>query len=96
MLPDGAGAYLLTARMLFRREYLPVAQADRGEGRLRLSRGCRWRMRLLGEIALAGNHMDEAIAEFEKERKANPLEPSVYDRLGDAYGRAGRYDEAQR
>lgn len=93
-VPDGAGAYLLTARMLFRREYLPVAQAD-AEKAAALEPGLPLAHALLGEIALAGNHMDEAIAEFEKERKANPLEPSVYDRLGDAYGRAGRYDEAR-
>lgn len=43
-----------------------------------------------------GNHLDEAIAELEKERAHNPLEGSVYDRLGDAYVRAGKFDEAQR
>jgi predicted Zn-dependent protease len=92
--PDGASAYLLAARMLLRREYLPVAQGF-AEKALTLQPGLPLAHALLGEIALAGNHLDEAIAEFEKERAANPLEPSVYDRLGDAYGRAARYDEAQ-
>ena len=50
---------------------------------------------LLGEVALAGEHLDEAIAEFEKERIRNPLDGSVYDRLGDAYTREGDYTKAQ-
>jgi predicted Zn-dependent protease len=95
MAPDGAPAYLLAARMLLRREYLPVAK-EFAEKAIAIQPGLPLAHGLLGEIALAGNHLDEAIAEFEKERTADPLEPSVYDRLGDAYGRAGRYGEAQR
>ncbi|ADW70998.1 Tetratricopeptide TPR_1 repeat-containing protein (plasmid) [Granulicella tundricola MP5ACTX9] len=94
MEPDGAGAYLLAARMLLRREYLPVAQGF-AEKALALQPGLPLAHALLGEIALAGNHLEEAIAQFEKEKISNPLEPSVYDRLGDAYGRAARYTDAQ-
>jgi predicted Zn-dependent protease len=93
--PNGASAYLLAARMLLRREYLPIAQSY-AEKALELQPGLPLAHALLGEIALAGNHLDEAIAHFEKERAANPLEPSIYDRLGDAYNRAAKYDEAQR
>jgi predicted Zn-dependent protease len=92
--PDGASAYLLSARMLLRREYLPVAR-EYAQKALTLEPSLPLAHALLGEIALAGNHLEEAIAEFEKERSANPMEPSVYDRLGDAYGRAARYTEAQ-
>jgi predicted Zn-dependent protease len=92
--PDSASAYLLAARMLLRREYLPVSQAF-AEQALKLEATLPLAHALLGEIALAGNHLDEAIAQFELERRANPLEPSLYDRLGDAYNRAARYDEAQ-
>lgn len=93
--PDSAAAYLVAARMLLRREYLPIAQsyADKSveiEPALPLAH------ELLGEIALAGNHLDEAIAEFEKEKAHNPLEGSIYDRLGDTYSRAALYDDAQR
>ena len=92
--PDSASAYLLAARMLLRREYLPVAQSF-AEQALKLQPSLPLAHALLGEIALAGNHLDDAIAQFEQERSANPLEPSVYDRLGDAYNRAARYDDAQ-
>ena len=37
----------------------------------------------------------DAIREFEAERKVNPLNPDLYDRLGDAYLRAGQYSDAQ-
>jgi predicted Zn-dependent protease len=92
--PDSASAYLLAARMLLRREYLPVSQSF-AEQALKLEPSLPLAHALLGEIALAANHLDEAIAQFEQERRANPLEPSVYDRLGDAYNRAARYDDAQ-
>lgn len=93
--PDSAPAYLVAARMLLRREYLPVAQSF-AEKALALNASLPLAHELLGEIALAGNHLDTAIAELEKEKALNPLEGSVYDRLGDAYSRAAQYDDAQR
>ena len=92
--PDSASAYLLAARMLLRREYVPVAQ-EFARKALELNSELPLAHELLGEIALAGEHLDEAIAEFEKERAMNPLNGSVYDRLGDAYTRAGNYQMAQ-
>jgi predicted Zn-dependent protease len=91
--PDSAAAYLLAGRMLLRHEFLPIAQeyakkAAELDPKLPLSR------QLLGEIALAGQHIDEAVADFEKERDLNPLYGGVYDRLGDAYTRAGQYQKA--
>jgi predicted Zn-dependent protease len=50
---------------------------------------------LLGEIALAQSRQTDAIKEFEQERAINPLYGGLYDRLGDAYLRAGEYDKAQ-
>ena len=92
---DSASAYLLAARMLFRREMVPTAKefatkALELDPQIPLGHG------LLGEIALAGDHLDEAIGELEKEQQRDPLDGPVYDRLGDAYYRAGRYPEAQR
>ncbi len=51
---------------------------------------------LLGEVALARAQFPEAIAEFDRERELNPLEGTIYDRLGDAYVRSGDDDKAQR
>jgi predicted Zn-dependent protease len=93
--PDSAEAYLAAARMLLRREFLPVSQTF-AQKALELEPSLPLAHELLGEIALAGNHLDDAISEFQKEKAHNPLEGSVYDRLGDAYTRAARYDEAQR
>jgi predicted Zn-dependent protease len=92
---DSAAAFLVSARMLLRREYLPVAQQF-AEKALELDPGLPLAHELLGEIALAGNHLDIAITELEQERVRNPLEGAVYDRLGDAYVRSARYDDAQR
>ena len=92
--PDSAPAYLLAARMLLRREYVPIAQ-EFARKALELDPQLPLAHALLGEVALAGEHLDEAIAEFEKERVRNPLDGGVYDRLGDAYTRAGDYAKAQ-
>ncbi len=91
--PDSAAAYLLAARMLLRREYLPVAQGF-AEKALALDPHLPLAHALLGEIALGGNHLEEAITQFSEERQRNPLEPSIYDRLGDAYTRQANYPEA--
>jgi len=92
--PDSAPAYLLAARMLLRRDSLPMAQQFAAKA-LELDPQLPLAHSLLGEVALAGEHLDTAIAEFEKERLHNPLDGSVYDRLGDAYSRAGDYIKAQ-
>ena len=93
--PDSAAAYLVSARMLLRREYVPIAQQYAQES-LELDPSLPLAHELLGEIALAANHLDVAIGELEKERARNPVEGSSYDRLGDAYLRAARYDDAER
>ncbi len=93
--PDSAPAYLLTARMLFRREYLSNAQEFATKA-LQLDPGLPLAHGLLGEISLALEHPDVAIGEFEKERARNPLEGGIYERLGDAYTRTGDYAKAER
>ena len=93
--PDSATAYLVSARMLLRREYLPVAQQFASKA-VELDPKLPLAHELLGEIALAQGHQEDAITELERERSTNPVEGMVYNRLGDAYFRAGRYDDAQR
>jgi len=92
--PDSAAAYLLAARMLLRREFLPVSQ-EFAQKAVALDPNLPMAHFLLGEIALAGQHTDVAIAEFEKEAARNPLFGGVYDRLGDAYTRSSDYTKAQ-
>jgi predicted Zn-dependent protease len=77
-----------------RRDGLPVAQQFAAKA-LELDPQLPLAHSLLGEVALAGEHLDTAIAEFEKERSRSPLDGNVYNRLGDAYSRAGDYMKAQ-
>jgi tetratricopeptide (TPR) repeat protein len=92
--PESAPAYLLAARMLLRREYLPIADKF-AQKALALNPNLPSAHLLLGQIRLAQSQVPEAIAEFEKERDLNPLSGEVYDRLGDAYVRQGDYAKAQ-
>jgi tetratricopeptide (TPR) repeat protein len=92
--PDSAAAYLLAARMLFRREYVPIAQrfavkAIELDPQLPLAEG------LLGEIELSQNHLDEAALHLERERARDPLDARAYERLGDIYSRSGQYARAR-
>jgi predicted Zn-dependent protease len=92
--PDSAEAYLLAGRMFLRRELrdqagVQAAKALELEPRLPLAH------ELLGEIALAKGDLPGAIRELQAERRVDPLEPELYDRLGDAYFRIGQYSEAQ-
>jgi tetratricopeptide (TPR) repeat protein len=92
--PDSAPAYLLAARMLLRRDYLPIAEESARKA-LVLNPNLPQTHFLLGEIELARGQSAEAITDFEKERDLNPLDGAVYERLGDAYIRAGDFDRAQ-
>ncbi len=94
LAPESAAAYLLAARMLLRREYLPVAlqfaeAAVAKDSKLPLAH------EVMGEIALAQSRLDGAAAEFKAEIAANPLEAVPYERLGDVLGRKGEYAAAR-
>ncbi len=92
--PDSPPAYLLAARMLLRREYLPIAETSARKA-LALNPGLPRAHLLLGEIALAHGQLPNAIADFEQEQDLDPLNGAVYERLGDTYIRAGDFDRAQ-
>jgi tetratricopeptide (TPR) repeat protein len=51
---------------------------------------------LLGQIWLAQSKLTEAVAEFTRESKLNPVYGEVYDRLGDTYLRQDDYSKAQK
>jgi tetratricopeptide (TPR) repeat protein len=92
--PESAPAYLLVARMLLRRDYLPVAEESARKA-LALNPSIPQAHLLLAEIALAHGQSADAIAELGKERDLNPLDGAVYERLGDAYIHTGDFDRAQ-
>ena len=92
--PDSPAAYLLAARLMLRREFIPVAQQFARKA-LELSPQLPLAHRLLGETELADNHLEEAAAEFKTELRLNPLEPVTYDRLGDVYVRLGDFEKAR-
>ena len=91
---NSAGAYLFLARMLLRRNY-PVESAEMAEKALVLDPRLPLAHFLLGQIALSKSQEAEAVTQFEAERKINPMDGEVYERLGDSYMRASRFEEAQ-
>jgi tetratricopeptide (TPR) repeat protein len=90
LAPGSPAAYLLTGRLLLRREYLPAAE-DAARKALALNPRLPLANELLGQIALAQSDTSRAIADFKAERAVNPLYGGLYERLGDAYFRAGDY-----
>jgi tetratricopeptide (TPR) repeat protein len=93
--PDSGAAYLFTARMLFRQEFLPIAEeyaqkAITSDPKLPLAH------QLLGEIHMFNSKIPEAISDFEQELVLNPGYPATYYKLGDAYSRVQKWDDAER
>ena len=93
--PDSAGAYLLTARMLFRQEFEPVAleyaqKATALDPHLPLAHS------LVGEIHLFQSQVQEAISDFQQELAIDPGNASTYYKLADAYSRIEKFDDAER
>ena len=92
---DSGAAYLMTARMLFRQEFIPVAEeyaqkAIAADPRLPLAH------QLLGEVHMFASKIPEAISDFRQELAINPGNSTAYYKLGDAYSRVQKYDDAER
>jgi len=92
---ESGAAYLVTARMLFRQEFLPIAEeyaqkAIAADPKLPLAH------QLLGEVHMYMSKIPEAISDFQQEIAINPGNAVVYYKLGDAYSRVQKYDDAQR
>jgi tetratricopeptide (TPR) repeat protein len=91
---ESPSAYLLAARMMLRRDYLPVADMFAKKA-LELNPNLPMAHLLIGQIRLAQSQIPEALAEFHRESELNPLYGEVYDRLGDAYIHQGDFSKAQ-
>lgn len=92
---DSAGSYLLTARMLFRQEFVPVAleyakKAVAIDSKLPLAHF------LLGEIHLFSSQVPEAITDFQQELEIDPGNAATYYKLADAYSRIQKFDDAEK
>ncbi|MDR3741122.1 MAG: tetratricopeptide repeat protein [Terracidiphilus sp.] len=92
--PESAEAHLLAARQFLRRELKEQAGVEAAKA-LALRPRLPLAHELLGEVALARGDVATAIRELETERELNPLNPDVYDRLGDAYVRSAQWTKAQ-
>jgi tetratricopeptide (TPR) repeat protein len=92
---DSASSYLLTARMLFRREFTPVA-VEYAEKAVALDPKLPLAHFLLGEIHLFQSHIPEAISSFEQELSINPGDAATYYKLADAYSRIEQFEPSER
>ena len=94
--PDSPPAYLLAARMLMRREYLPVAEASARKALGTQSQASASASSFSARSRSPMGNCPTPSLTFEQERDLDPLNGAVYERLGDAYIRAGDFDRAQR
>jgi tetratricopeptide (TPR) repeat protein len=95
LAPDSAGSYLLTARMLFRQEFEPVA-LEYAQRAIALDPKLPRAHQLLGEIHLFESKIPEAIADFEAELALNPSDAATYYKLADADSRIQKFDDAEK
>jgi tetratricopeptide (TPR) repeat protein len=93
--PESAASYLLTARMLFRQEFQPVA-LEYTQKALAMDPKLPLAHFLAGQIHLFQSQIDEAIADFQKELELNPGHAETYYKLADAYSRVQKFDDAER
>ena len=79
---DSAGAYLLTARMLFRQEFGPIA-LEYAQKAAAIDPKLPGSHFLLGEIHLFQSQVTEAITDFKQELAIDPANPAAYYKLAD-------------
>jgi tetratricopeptide (TPR) repeat protein len=93
--PESAGSYLLTARMLFRQEFGPVA-LEYAQRAIAIDPKLPLAHFLLGEIHLFKSQIPEAVADFQAELSLNPAHAESYYKLADAYSRIQKFNDAER
>jgi tetratricopeptide (TPR) repeat protein len=92
---DSAASYLLTARMLLRQEFDPVAE-EYAQKATTLDPQLPGAHLMLGELYLYKSRVPEAIEQFQKELSLNPANANAYYKLADAYSRIQKFDDAER
>jgi tetratricopeptide (TPR) repeat protein len=92
---ESAASYLLTARMLLRQDFAPVAE-EYAKKAVELDPKLPRAHMLLGELYLYKSRIPEAVEQFQKELELNPGEAAVYYKLADAYSRLQKYEEAEK
>jgi tetratricopeptide (TPR) repeat protein len=95
LVPDSAGSYLLTARMLFRQEFEPVA-LEFAQKAVALDPKLPLAHELLGEIHLFQSQIPDAVSDFRAELVINPGYAETYYKLADAYSRIQKFDDAEK
>ena len=95
LAPDSASSYLLTARMLLRQEFVPIAE-EYGHKAIEIDPKLPLAHFLLGELYLFKSQIPEATSELQKELEINPGYAPAYYKLADAYSRVQKYDDAER
>lgn len=93
--PASAAAYLLTARVLLRQEFDPIAE-EYAQKAIALDPKLPLAHFFLGELHLYKSRVPEAIDDFQKELAINPGHAATYYKLADAYSRVQKFDEAER
>jgi tetratricopeptide (TPR) repeat protein len=95
LAPDSAGSYLLTARMLFRQEFEPVA-LEYAQKAVAIDPKLPRAHFLLGEIHLFESKIPEAVSDFQAELSLNPSDAATYYKLADAFSRIQKFDDAEK
>ena len=93
--PDSAPAYLVTARVLLRQEFDPIAE-EYAQKAIDLDPKLPLAHFFLGELHTYKSKIPEAIADFQAELALNPGHAATYWKLADAYSRVGKFDDAER
>jgi tetratricopeptide (TPR) repeat protein len=93
--PDSAGAYLVLGSMLMQAN-LPELAAEQARKALTINPNLPLAHFMEGEVALYKSDVLGAVSAFEAERAMNPGYAPVYERLGDAYLRSEKLEEAQK
>ena len=93
--PDSAAAYLVTARILLRQEFDPIAE-EYAKKAIELDPKLPLAHFFLGELHTYKSKIPEALADFQAELVLNPGHAATYYKLADAYSRVGKFDDAER